>query len=52
MEMEKLLLSACVMSKEIVIPEIVENTFQNYLRMEHLKAQLKALPDLIVQHKS
>ena len=30
-EMEKLLLSACVRSKEVVIPEIVENTYQNHL---------------------
>ena len=51
-EMEKLLLSACVRSKEVVIPEIVENTYQNYLRMEHLKAQLKVLPDSIVRHEN
>ena len=50
-EMEKLLLSACVRSKEVVIPEIVENTYQNYLQMEHLKAQVKALTDSIVRHK-
>ena len=50
-EMEKLLLSASVSGKDIVIPEIVENTYQNDFQMEHLKAQLKMLPDLIARHK-
>ena len=41
-----------VLGAEVLIPEIVEKTSQNYLRMEHLKAQLKVLSDSIVQHKS
>lgn len=40
-EMDKLLLSACVSGKEIVIPKLVENNYQNDFQIEHLKAQIR-----------
>jgi len=50
-EVEKLLLSACISVKEVLISEIVERTYQNDLQMEQLNTQLKMIPELICRHK-
>ena len=48
---EKMLLSAAYCDKDIVIPGVVQETYQNDIQVEPLKAQLKLIPDLIVRHK-
>ena len=51
-EVEKILLSAASCDNEIVIPEIVKNTYQTSdVQVEPLKAQLKLIPDLTARHK-
>ena len=48
---EKMLLSAAYCNKDIVIPGVVQETYQSDIQIETLKAQLKLIPDLIVRHK-
>ena len=48
---EKMLLSAAYCDKDIVIPGVVQETHQNDIQVEPLKAQLKLIPDLIVHYK-
>lgn len=50
-DMDKMLLSACLDDKEATIPEAVLLTYQNDLQMQQLQAQLKLLPDLVSQHR-
>jgi len=49
-EVEKLLLPAARGDKEIVVPNAVQETYQN-VSIEPLIMQLKLIPDLIQHHK-
>ena len=50
-EVEKMLLSAACCDKELVVPEIVQKTYQKDIQVEPLQALLKLIPDLVLRHK-
>ena len=49
-DMEKLVLSACVKNENVTIPDSVKDLFQKDIQMEKLKTQLCMLPELIIRH--